>query len=229
MNSGYIKVFWDFPDVTRNLTEDEIGRLILAMVEYAAGERGVEDKLTGAERILFPSFQAQIDRDKRVLSDKRKASRENGKKGGRPKKQDGTQETEANPEKPNGCEKNPENPVGFFESQKRQDKDKEKEKDKEKDKDKDNSKGAQSAPSSPRRFRPPSLEDVANYCKERENSVNPERFFDYYAAQGWVLSNGNKMKDWKAAVRTWEKKRKESDNGDTRTGDNGGVQWGTVV
>lgn len=56
------------------------------------------------------------------------------------------------------------------------------------------------------RFTPPTVEEVRGYCKQRGNSVDPERFVDYYQAQGWKLANGRQMKDWKAAVRsTWEK------------------------
>lgn len=53
------------------------------------------------------------------------------------------------------------------------------------------------------RFTPPSIEEVQKYCKERNNSVNAERFIDYYTSNGWQVGK-NKMKDWKAAVRTWE-------------------------
>ena len=52
--------------------------------------------------------------------------------------------------------------------------------------------------------RPPSVEEVRAYCAERGNGVNPGHFVDYYAAQGWRLSNGRVMRDWKAAVRNWE-------------------------
>ena len=53
-------------------------------------------------------------------------------------------------------------------------------------------------------FTPPKLEDVITYCKERKNNVNPEKWLDHYTANGWMIGK-NKMKDWKAAVRTWEK------------------------
>lgn len=56
-----------------------------------------------------------------------------------------------------------------------------------------------------RRFTPPSLEEVQTYCKERNNSVNAESFIDFYESKGWMIGK-NKMKDWKAAVRNWEKK-----------------------
>ena len=57
------------------------------------------------------------------------------------------------------------------------------------------------------RFIAPSVEEVAAYCKERGNSVDPQRFVDYYASNGWKVGR-NPMKDWKAAVRTWEKSEK---------------------
>ena len=54
-----------------------------------------------------------------------------------------------------------------------------------------------------RKFRPPTLEEVKAYCTERNNAVDPQHFIDYYTANGWKVGK-NAMKDWKAAVRTWE-------------------------
>ncbi len=56
-----------------------------------------------------------------------------------------------------------------------------------------------------KRFTPPKLEEVKAYCKERNNNIDPETFIDYYTSNGWVVGK-NKMKDWKATVRTWEKR-----------------------
>lgn len=53
---------------------------------------------------------------------------------------------------------------------------------------------------------PPNIEDVKSYCQERENDVDPERWFNFYSAKNWMIGK-NKMKDWKAAVRTWEKSK----------------------
>jgi hypothetical protein len=55
------------------------------------------------------------------------------------------------------------------------------------------------------RFEKPSLEDVKAYCKERRNRVNPEQFCDHYEANGWIQGKGKPIRDWKAAVRTWER------------------------
>ena len=54
------------------------------------------------------------------------------------------------------------------------------------------------------RFSPPSLDDVKKYCRERNNNVDAEHFIDYYESNGWKVGK-NSMKDWKAAVRNWEK------------------------
>ena len=59
-------------------------------------------------------------------------------------------------------------------------------------------------------FRKPSVEEIAAYCTERKNGIDPEAFFDKYEANGWVDKNGNPMKDWKATIRTWERWRKEN-------------------
>jgi len=55
-----------------------------------------------------------------------------------------------------------------------------------------------------KRFTPPTLQEVQDYCKERGNGVSAENFIDYYTANGWRVGK-NPMKDWKACVRTWER------------------------
>lgn len=54
-------------------------------------------------------------------------------------------------------------------------------------------------------FTPPTLEEVSAYCQERQNTVQPQAFIDHYQARGWKYNGGLAMKDWQAAVRTWEK------------------------
>lgn len=55
-----------------------------------------------------------------------------------------------------------------------------------------------------KRFVKPTVEEVKQYCIERNNCVNAEQFYDYYESNGWKVGK-NSMKDWKAAVRTWER------------------------
>ena len=77
------------------------------------------------------------------------------------------------------------------------------EEDKEIDKEEDNIIRAKTT-----KFVPPTVDDVEAYCFERQNNVDAEQFVDFYSAKGWMLGK-NKMKDWKAAVRTWERKDRE--------------------
>lgn len=61
-------------------------------------------------------------------------------------------------------------------------------------------------PHSPKRktFTKPTIDEIQDYCIERNNNVNAEQFYDYYESNGWKVGK-NSMKDWKAAVRTWER------------------------
>lgn len=63
---------------------------------------------------------------------------------------------------------------------------------------------ANKSPTKAKRFVKPTLSEIKQYCIERNNNVNAEQFFDYYESNGWRVGK-NSMKDWKAAVRTWER------------------------
>lgn len=60
-----------------------------------------------------------------------------------------------------------------------------------------------------KRFTPPSVDEVREYCNEINATISPDAFVDYYAAQGWAYGkSGKQMKDWKAAVRNWQRREK---------------------
>lgn len=59
-------------------------------------------------------------------------------------------------------------------------------------------------PKGVKKFTPPTEEQVSEYCREKGFSLDVDRFIDYYAANGWMVGK-NKMKDWKAVVRNWER------------------------
>lgn len=69
-----------------------------------------------------------------------------------------------------------------------------------------------------KRFTPPTVEEVKAYCEERNNGIDAERFVDFYASKGWRVGK-EPMKDWKASVRTWEKRNREE--GGKKVGANG--------
>ena len=52
------------------------------------------------------------------------------------------------------------------------------------------------------------MEEIKDYCRERGNNIDPQRFYDFYESKGWMVGK-TKMKDWKASIRTWENRQKE--------------------
>lgn len=60
------------------------------------------------------------------------------------------------------------------------------------------------------RFKKPTLKEIEEYCKERNKGVDAKKFFDYYEVSNWTDSKGNKVKNWKQKVITWEKHQKEA-------------------
>jgi hypothetical protein len=58
-------------------------------------------------------------------------------------------------------------------------------------------------------FNKPTIIEIKDYCLERNNNIDPNSFFDFYESKGWMVGK-NKMKDWKAAIRTWELRENNS-------------------
>lgn len=73
------------------------------------------------------------------------------------------------------------------------------------------------------RFAPPDVDDVKAYCYERGNNVDAQAFVDFYSSKGWMVGK-NKMKDWKAAVRTWERNRSQNSSQQK----SGTIDWDNV-
>ena len=76
-----------------------------------------------------------------------------------------------------------------------------------------------------KRFSQPTLLEVEDYCFERKNTVDASKFLDYYTSNGWKVGK-NAMKDWRAAVRTWEKTQNNTTNGNKQqNGLDADAQW----
>ena len=118
---AYLKLWLDWGEKTKRLQDDEKGRLIDAMVACASG-KDPEPYLKGNEAFLFPVFEYAIKREQDDYQANSEKWRENGKKGGRPKK------TESKQEEPKATKENQKNQFGFSETKKSQDKDKDKDK-----------------------------------------------------------------------------------------------------
>jgi hypothetical protein len=70
------------------------------------------------------------------------------------------------------------------------------------------------------RFKPPNLQDVQDYCNERQNGIEAYKFVNFYQSKGWKVGN-QPMKDWKAAIHTWESKNKQNGKSNNQTGSSG--------
>ena len=176
----YIKIFVDYLDAIEPLGDAERGRLFTSLLTYA--RTGEAPQLSGNERFLFPMMRAQLDRDIAAMAGVSEA-RSKAAKASKSSKCEQMQQMQANAANADKSSK-------------------EKDKDKDKDDDKKGN-GAREA-----RFTPPSIEEVADYCQERGNGVDAARFVDFYSSKGWMVGK-SRMKDWKAAVRNWERSRDE--------------------
>ena len=183
----YLKVWTSFREDISDLGDAEKGRLFVAMLEYA--ENGEEPTISGNERFIWPIAKKTID----LLAKRAEQLRENGEKGGRPT------ETKENQTEPNETKENQNADLLSPLYIKDKDKYKEKENDKENDKEKEVCITRGGKP----RFTPPTADEVRAYCDERRNNVDADRFVDFYESKGWRVGS-QPMKDWRAAVRTWE-------------------------
>ncbi len=185
---SFVCLYLSYAQTLSPYTDEERGRIMTAMLEYAA--TGTIPDFSGSEKYIWPSIQAQIDRDMEDYRQKCETNHSNGKKGGRPKKQTVISETERFSEKPK----------------------KPKDNDKDNDRDKDSESIGADKPPTRSRFSPPGVDEVRAYCAEKGYSIDPEHFVDHYTANGWKVGKAP-MKDWKAAVRNWDRKDKENGHG----------------
>lgn len=182
----FICMYADYLDTFRELSDVRRGRLIMAIMEYAFS--GKELPLGDRERMAFIPIRNQLDRDREKYEETCRRNREVGKRGGRPRK------TQVVSEKPI---------------------EKEREKEKINEKEKDNQKEKESCilPEPPQPFDIPSYEDIQAFCLQNNLfHVDPMKFYDYYTANGWRMGRGA-MADWTAALRSWDRKDRESSLG----------------
>lgn len=177
----YVKLFGDLGDIVDELSDEEAGRLMKAVLLYA--RTGETLALSGAERIVFKVLLAQFERDRETYDARVENGRINRAK---------LEQLRAT------ASKAEQNRVNVSKT--------EQEEDKEKDKDKDQDKEAGApSPAKRGRFVPPSPEEVLAYCIEKGYPIDAGRFCDYYASKGWRVGS-SPMKDWMAAVRAWARR-----------------------
>ena len=198
MNRDSFVLYADSLDILDLLSDEQAGQLFRAIRSYVKGDDLPElDQVT---KIAFVPIKNHLDRDAEKYEQICKKRREVGALGGRPRKeplglnenQKVLSETKRFLEKPKKPEPVP-IPVP------------------DPDTEPDTDICIADKPQKKRasRFTPPSVEEVRAYCFERGNNVDPERFVDFYESKGWTVGK-NRMRDWKAAVRNWE--RTNNDN-----------------
>lgn len=187
MAKSYIPIFLDWLESTEELTAAEKGRLVDALVEYARGGSWKE-YIKGNERYLVKELILKIDRFNEFSQKQAEAGRRGGlakaSKAWQPLAMlDSATEDSSTSYLNNNIKDNIKDNINIIYEETLS---KEREK---------------------KRFVPPSLDEVTAYCTERNNSIDPEGFIDFYTSNGWKVGK-NPMKDWKAAVRSWEQRDK---------------------
>ena len=192
-----------------NLPKEQLGELFYAICCYQSGkEYSIENPLIKG---VFEMVLMQFKKDEEKYISNCEAKAKNGKKGAESRWQDDNNNTSENGKNGKCHSDDGKNGKCYFSHNEEKTEMakmaiEEEEEDKEEEEEE-----VEEVPTVPKkrearkRFSPPSAAEVREYCRERENAVDAESFVDFYAAKGWKVGNAP-MKDWKAAVRTWEKR-----------------------
>ena len=197
----YLKVFTDFRELMAPLNAEEKGRLFEAMLSYAMD--GAESALEGNERFLWPVARRTIDQEAAAYESKVEASRTAGKRSGEARRKLNRNErtgTEGNENERTGTDVNETNQ----EQEQDQYQDQEQKKEQYQDQEYVYERPA-GTPAPPAETHTPTREDIESYCRERKNGIDPDYFYNYYAATGWKVGR-NPVRDWQALIRAWEQR-----------------------
>ena len=210
----------DWLNVIRDLPSEVQLEVYQAIAEYAIYDNLIE--LKPLAKVAFGFIKQTIDRDtQKYISISEKRS-EAGKKGGRPLKNNELKESNekqkkqllSEKSKKSNCPLNDndnvnDNDISFLEKKKQ------KSDAAVSDLENENSESPLETIQAPKeqsggrkRFTIPTPEEVQAYCDERKNGILGQQFCDFYSSKGWKIGK-EPMKDWKAAVRTWEMRRKD--------------------
>lgn len=181
MAREYMCAYHSMLDETKKMTDAEFGRLMRGLLEYSESGREPTD-LSERVQMAFDIYAGQIDRDVTAYTEKCNRNRENVSKRWNTTEynriQSNTDDTEDTKKKKKKKEKEKENIILSNESI--------------------------NAPAK-KRFVPPTLEEVTEYCRSRNSPVDPKKFYEYFDAGNWKDAKGNPVRNWKQKVLTWEK------------------------
>lgn len=183
MARNYAALPHEYLEEFADLTDEEIGRLVMALVRYSA--TGQEPELKGNERFLWRRVMAQENRFQESYDEIAKARSESARKAAKSRwsMREDADACERMPSDASDANTNTETETNT---------------------ETHISPSFDGRDSRAARFTPPTTEEVASYARERNSSVDPERFMDFYASKGWKIGNAP-MEDWHAAFRNWER------------------------
>lgn len=167
----------DLDKRTKKLTDEELGKLMRKIFKYVKGE----DMPTLSEKLeaVFDFIQEDIDENQKRYEDTCKKRKAAVKKRWGQVEEENTNEYKSIQKYTNDT-------------------------DNEYEYDYESSKEDKKEIKTKKKFIKPTIDEVSSYCKERGNKIDAQKFIDYYEANGWQVGR-NSMRDWKAAIRTWEK------------------------
>lgn len=194
-------LYTDYRDQLALIPDDEKGRLLMALMDYAA-DGAPPENLSAAGLMCFAFIKQSMDRDAEKYANVCKTRAIAGAMGGRPRKEkeaekdEDTVKTEGeDSDKQTKAKK----PNAFFVKQNNPDNDN--------DSDNDNDIKKKKAKEK-KRFAPPILTEVQEYCQEKALNVDAERFIDFYSSKGWIVGK-TPMRDWRAAARNWSRSQRQ--------------------
>ena len=182
MAKEFVKLWLNYESYFESYSAAEVGRLVLAMIKYKSS--GAVPEFSGSEKFIRPAIKRDIDVDNEFAETKRKNAKNRAEQA--EATQGKVKQDEARPSKAEQSaqvkvkDNNPPTPLQGDEGV-----------------------------SVSKRFVPPTPEEVNAYCRERNNGIDGSEFCDFYTSKGWKVGK-NPMKDWEAAVRTWERSRQQT-------------------
>lgn len=205
MNKASFILYTEYAEQIAMLNDAQAAAFLRAVFAYASGSELPE--MDGMTMMLFSMVRRRMDQDAERYAEVVEKRAEAGKKGGRPKAEEKANGSSEKAKKANGFSEEAKKANGFSEKQKNPDTDTDYDTDTVTDTVSDtvtsNVGKRESTREKRQRFTAPTIDQVKAYCLERHNKVDPERFVNYYESNGWKVGK-NPMRDWKAAVRTWE-------------------------
>lgn len=186
-----IVFYRSFYEAIKELPAEEFRNAVMAIMEYGLNDSEIDT--SGVAKAILIMAKPQIDKNNKRY--------ENGLRGGiKPKQNQNGTKTEPNPNQTVTKVEPTPNQNGTKAEPKRTNPEPN-------DNDNDNVNDIKESVEKKPRFYPPTLEELKKYIADNKYNVDPERFIDYYTANGWTVGK-NRMKDWKAAVRNWDRSQK---------------------